>query len=130
MNDAYWHHVGFTWSGISGDWILCIDGVLWGSRTNIFKGRKIPSGGTLSIGKKINNAVVHHLVGKITRVNLWSEAKSGSEIEEMAKTPGCRDGDLIAWFRLKKFVLDAKIIRPSMAAFSGWIRFDALNQPT
>jgi hypothetical protein len=54
-------------------------------------------------------------------VNLWSKAKTGGEIEEIAKSPGSRDSDLISWFTLKDLISDLKIIRPSKAAFSGWI---------
>jgi hypothetical protein len=53
-------------------------------------------------------------------VNLWSTAKTGGEIEEIAKRPGSRDGDLITWFIVKDLISDLRIIRPSMAAFSGW----------
>ena len=111
--------MGFTWSGVTGEWILLIDGVLWATR-NGFKGRKIPSGGALTIGKIIDNGVVYHLVGNVSRVNLWSTAKTGGEIEEIAKRPGSRDGDLITWFIVKDLISDLRIIRPSMAAFSGW----------
>jgi hypothetical protein len=62
-------------------------------------------------------------------VNLWSTAKTGGEIEEIAKRPGSRDGDLITWFMVKDLITwfmvkdlisDLRIIRPSTAAFSGW----------
>jgi hypothetical protein len=53
-------------------------------------------------------------------VNLWSTAKTGGEIEEIAKRPGSRDGDLITWFMVKDLVSDLRIIPPSTAAFSGW----------
>ena len=112
--------MGFAWSGVTGEWILLIDGVLWATR-NVFTGKTIPSGGVLTIGKIIDNGVTYHLVGKISRVNLWSKAKTGGEIEEIAKSPGSRDGDLISWFTLKDLISDLKIIRPSKAAFSGWI---------
>ena len=111
--------MGFAWSGVTGEWILLIDGVLWATRNGL-KGRKIPSGGALTIGKIIDNGVVYHLVGNVSRVNLWSTAKMGGEIEEMTKRPGSRDGDLITWFIVKDLISDLRIIRPSMAAFSGW----------
>lgn len=118
LNDDHWHHVGFVWSGTTGVWSLLIDGVLWGTK-EVFKGRTLPSGGSLFIGKIIESGVSYYLVGNINRLNFWSDAKSGSEIEDMAKGPASRDGDLIAWFRVKDFVSDARRIRPSMAVFSG-----------
>ena len=119
INDGYWHHVGFAWSGVTGEWILLIDGVLWATR-NVSTGGKIPSNGVLTIGKIIDNGVVYHLVGNVSRVNLWSTAKTGGEIEEIAKRPGSRDSDLITWFMVKDLISDLRIIRPSTAAFSGW----------
>ena len=107
--------MGFTWSGVTGEWNLLIDGVLWANR-KVFAGRTIPSGGVLTIGKTTDNGVVYNLVGKISRLNLWSKAMNGSEIQEISKSPGSRDGDLIAWSLLKDSVItDLKIIRPSDA---------------
>ncbi|CAB4005769.1 Hypothetical predicted protein, partial [Paramuricea clavata] len=117
INDGYWHHVGFAWSDVTGEWILLIDGVLWATKVST-KG-KISSGGVLTIGKILDNGVVYHLVGNVSRVNLWSTAKTGGEIEEIAKRPGSRDGDLITWFMVKDLISDLRIIRPSTAAFSG-----------
>ncbi|XP_028405304.1 uncharacterized protein LOC114527808 [Dendronephthya gigantea] len=123
INDGYWHHVGFTWSGVTGQWMLLIDGVLWAHR-NTLKGRKIQSGGILNIGKITHKEVNCTLVGSISRVNLWSQAKNGSEIELIAKSPGSREGDLIAWFTAKDNIVSRqRIIRPSNASFSG----DGLN---
>ncbi len=111
--------MGFTWSGVTGEWILLIDGVRWATR-NVFRGRTIPSGGVLTIGKIIDNGVNYNLVGTISRLNLWSKTMNGSEIEEMAKNPGSRDGDMITWSMVKDSIIhEQKIIRPSEAAFSG-----------
>ena len=110
--------MGFAWSGVTGEWILLIDGVLWATKVSTVG--KIPSGGVLTIGEIIDNGVVYHLVGNVSRVNLWSTAKTGGEIEEIAKRPGSRDGDLITWFMVKDLISDLRIIRPSTAAFSGW----------
>ncbi|CAB3989221.1 Sushi, von Willebrand factor type A, EGF and pentraxin domain-containing 1 [Paramuricea clavata] len=118
IDDGYWHHVGFAWSGVTGEWILLIDGVLWATR-NVSTVGKISSGGVLTIGKIIDNGVVYHLVGNVSLVNLWSTAKTGGEIEEIAKRPGSRDGHLITWFMVKDLISDLRIIRPSTAAFSG-----------
>ncbi len=110
--------MGFTWSGVTGEWILLIDGVRWATR-NVSRGRTIPSGGVLTIGKIIENGVTYNLVGDISRLNLWSKAMNGSEIEEMAKSPGSRDGDLITWSMVKDSISDLRIVRPSKASFSG-----------
>ena len=118
INDGYWHHVGFAWSGGTGEWMLLIDGVLWAYRVAL-KGQKIPLGGKLDVGKVTHKQVIYTLVGNISRVNLWSEAKNGSEIELIAKSPGSREGNLIAWFWVKDYVPRQRIIRPSNASFSG-----------
>ena len=118
INDGYWHHVGFTWSDVIGNWLLLIDGVLWANET-ISKTKSIPSGGVLTVGKLINNGTTYNLVGKISRLNLWSNVKTGEEIEAVAKSPGSRDGDLISWFMVKDHVSEARIISPSNASFSG-----------
>ena len=121
INDGYWHHVGFAWSGVTGSWFILIDGVLWGTEA-ISTATTIPSGGVLTVGKTIDNGVTYNLVGKISRLNIWSNAKSGEEIEAIAKSPGSRDGDLLAWFMVKDHVSDVRIVRPSNASFSGWFR--------
>lgn len=119
INDGYWHHVGFTWSSGTGQWMLLIDGVLWANR-NTLKGKKIQSGGILEIGKITHKKVSYTLVGSMSEMNLWSEAKNGSEIELIAKRSGPKEGDLIAWFTVKDYVVSRqKIIRPSNASFSG-----------
>ena len=118
INDGYWHHVGFTWSDVIGNWLLLIDGILWANET-ISKTKSIPSGGVLTVGKLINNGTTYNLVGEISRLNLWSNVKTGEEIEAVAKSPGSRDGDLISWFMVKDHVSEARIINPSNASFSG-----------
>ena len=118
INDGYWHHVGFTWSDVTGSWLLLIDGVLWATETTS-TATTIPSGGVLTVGKTIDNGTTHNLVGKISRLNLWSNAKTGEEIEAIAKSPGSRDGDLISWFMVKDHVSEARIISPSNASLSG-----------
>ena len=60
----------------------------------------------VSIGKNIGNKVVCHLVGNISRVNLWSKAKNGDEIKQIAKDPGSENGDLIAWYIVKNYIPD------------------------
>lgn len=61
-----------------------------------------------------------NLVGEINRVNLWSTEKSGNEIEQMAKSPGLRDGNLISWSTVKHFISgDLMIAHPSRAVYSG-----------
>ena len=121
INDGYWHHVGFTLSDVTGNWFLLIDGVLWGTEATS-TATTIASGGVLTVGKTIDNGVTYNLVGKISRLNIWSNAKSGEEIEAIAKSPGSRDGDLISWFMVKDHVSDARIIRQSNASFSGSFR--------
>ena len=117
INDGDWHHVGFAWFGITGQLILVIDGVLWASI--IIKVKTIPSKGVLTIGKIVHNGLTYHFVGNISRVNMWSKAMSGSEIEELAKSPGSRDGDLISWFMVKDHISGQQVIYPSTAVFSG-----------
>ena len=99
--------------------MLLIDGVLWGNE-NSTQG-KMPFGGVLSIGKTVTkDGLVYDLVGKISRVNLWSKAKKGGEIEAMAKSPDSQDGDLISWFMVKDYISNStRIITPSNASFSG-----------
>ena len=80
------------------------------------------STGILSIGKSIENKTTYNLIGNISHLNLWSWAISGRDIEEIAKNPGSRDGDLIAWFRVKDYAKDAMTVRPSTASFSGSLR--------
>lgn len=119
INDGYWHHVGFSWSGKFGEWKLLIDGVLWAIRT-VFPGRKLPSGGVLTIGRTIGSGVSFNLAGKISRLNLWSREKTGNEIEQIAKSPGSRDGNLICWSIVKHFTSgDLTVVHPSTAVFSG-----------
>ena len=117
LNDGHWHHVGFIWSGITGEWSLLIDGVLWASR-NVFQGSSIPSGGVLTIGKMIEQEVIYYLVGNITRMNLWSKAMTGKDIEALATSPESSEGDLIPWYILKDYLSEQRIIQPSIAAFS------------
>ena len=80
------------------------------------------STGILSIGKSIENKTTYNLIGNISHLNLWSWAMSGRDIEEIAKNTGSRDGDLIAWFRVKDYARDAMTVRPSTASFSGSLR--------
>ncbi|XP_046838984.1 uncharacterized protein LOC124433267 [Xenia sp. Carnegie-2017] len=118
INDDHWHHVGFTWSGVTGSIMLLIDGVLWATR-NVSMSSEIPSGGKLTIGENKDEGGNQYLVGKISRMNMWSRALDGKEIEMMAKSPGMNDGDLITWYKLKYIVSTERIIRPSKASFSG-----------
>ena len=123
INDGYWHHVGFTWSGFSGtDWLLLVDGVLWATEA-ASTATTIPSGGELTVGKTLKSGMTYNLVGKVSRLNLWSSAKTGEEIEAIAKSPGSSDGDLISWFMVKDHVSHTRIIRPSNATFSGWLQY-------
>ncbi|XP_046838986.1 uncharacterized protein LOC124433269 [Xenia sp. Carnegie-2017] len=117
INDDHWHHVGFTWSGVTGIIMLLIDGVLWATR-NVSMSSEIPSGGKLTIGEKKAEGGNQYLVGKISRMNMWSRALDGKKIEMMAKSPGINDGDLITWYKLKNIVSTERIIRPSKASFS------------
>jgi hypothetical protein len=104
---------------MTGEWNLLIDGVLWANR-NVLVGRRISSGGVLTIGEITDNGEFYNLVGTISRLNLWSKAMNGGEIEEMAKSPGSREGDLINWLLVKDAITsDLKINRPSNASFSG-----------
>ncbi|XP_046864959.1 uncharacterized protein LOC124459547 [Xenia sp. Carnegie-2017] len=118
INDDNWHHIGFTWSGVTGSILLLIDGVLWATQ-NVPMSSEIPSGGKLTIGETESDSGSQYLVGKISRINMWSRALDGKEIEMMAKSPGMNDGDLITWYKLKYIVSTVRILRSSKVSFSG-----------
>lgn len=63
--------------------------------------------------------MIYHLVGNISRLNLWSKAMTGRDIELIATRPGSSDGDLISWHMVKEYISELRIIKPSMATFSG-----------
>ena len=118
ISDSHWHHVGFTWSNHTGDWFLYIDGVLWAAKKLFGKDEMVPTG-VLTIGKSIEHKITYKLNGNMSRVNLWSWAMSGRDIEDISKYPGSRNGDLIAWFMAKDRTSDLTAIRSSTASFSG-----------
>ena len=128
VNDGFWHHVGFSWSGILGKCTLLIDGVLLATYEDIFQGKKMPPGGNATIGITTLDTATHYLVGRISRVNLWSVAKTGHEIEQLAKSPGSDAGDVLRWRVVQDYVSEKlSVVRPSTAAFTGEARSKALH---
>jgi hypothetical protein len=62
--DGQWHHIAVTWESRSGSVIMYLDSrEVW--RVTRGKGKKIPSGGTLVIGREQVRCLVMDVVGGV-----------------------------------------------------------------
>ena len=82
-------------------------------------GHIIVGGGTLVIGQRYSSSgfvTGSGLLGQISGVNIWDKALSAQELEEMAKSRGNEQGNILRWFEvLDNLAGDVKVVKPSNA---------------
>ncbi|XP_035232311.1 sushi, von Willebrand factor type A, EGF and pentraxin domain-containing protein 1-like [Stegodyphus dumicola] len=103
MTDGQWHHLAFSWSSEnSGMWTLYKDGELKAQGSDLRPNDVIAGGGTVVIGQEQDIigggfSPRETFTGNITRVNIWNNYFSKSNISRLCNMDDDIPGKVVAW---------------------------------
>lgn len=142
-NDGRWHHIAWTWDGVTGTSLLYKDGELVHSNGNFRTGYSLVDGGILVLGQDQDSlgggfSASQAFMGIMDEVRVWNTVRSPAEIQSnLYNSLAGNEAGLVSYWNFDDLTADDQTANTNDLTLAGGARLlesdlqgDSASQPT